>query len=59
MTVPIFLELVEAKAKVASIFPFCLGVYFSWYYTHQLNWGLSLMFFCGDAAVQHGGRRSR
>ncbi|KRM74587.1 1,4-dihydroxy-2-naphthoate polyprenyltransferase [Secundilactobacillus collinoides] len=45
MTVPIFLELVEAKAKVASIFPFCLGVYFSWYYTHQLNWGLSLMFF--------------
>lgn len=45
MTVPIFLELVEAKAKVASVFPFFLGLYFSWYYTHQLNWGLSLMFF--------------
>lgn len=45
MTVPIFLELVEIKAKTASILPFLLGACFSWFNYHSLNLGLLITFF--------------
>ncbi|HEO7081248.1 TPA: 1,4-dihydroxy-2-naphthoate polyprenyltransferase, partial [Streptococcus agalactiae] len=32
MTLPIFLELVEMKAKTASVLPFLIGLCFSAYY---------------------------
>lgn len=37
MSVPVFLELVEIKTKVASLFPFTLGVLFSLFYFSELN----------------------
>ncbi|WP_057895658.1 prenyltransferase [Liquorilactobacillus oeni] len=45
MTVPVFLELVEMKAKTASVLPFLLGVCFSWYNYRSLNLGILLAFF--------------
>ncbi|WP_125582439.1 1,4-dihydroxy-2-naphthoate polyprenyltransferase [Levilactobacillus cerevisiae] len=45
MTVSIFLELVEIKAKIASIWPFLLGMIFVQANFHHVNWGVSLLFF--------------
>lgn len=45
MSLKVFLELVEIKAKTASVLPFLLGFCFSFYYYHQINLGLSLIFF--------------
>lgn len=41
----VFLELVEIKAKTASVVPFLLGMAFSLYYFHSLNWPLAIIFF--------------
>ncbi|WP_283587425.1 prenyltransferase [Limosilactobacillus viscerum] len=40
-----FLELVEIKAKTASVVPFLLGMAFSLYYFHSINWSLAIIFF--------------
>ena len=45
MSVPVFLELVEMKAKTASVFPFLLGLCFSAYYFGHVNWQLAIIFF--------------
>lgn len=45
MSLNVFLELVEIKAKTASVAPFLLGMCFSAYYYHRLNWTLALVFF--------------
>lgn len=45
MSISTFLELVEIKAKIASVMPFLLGLCFSAYYYHSLNWGVSIVFF--------------
>ncbi len=45
MSLKVFLELVEIKAKTASVLPFLLGVCFSYYYYHSLNWANLLLFF--------------
>lgn len=45
MSLNVFLELVEIKAKTASVAPFLLGMCFSAYYYHRLNWALALVFF--------------
>lgn len=44
MSLKVFLELVEIKAKAASLMPFLLGVGYSVWYHHQINWKLSLVF---------------
>ena len=45
MKLSVFLELIEAKAKAASIFPFAMGWLFSWYHFHQLNRLYTFLFF--------------
>lgn len=45
MTVPVFLELVEIKAKTASILPFFIGICFSSYYYGSTHPGLVLLYF--------------
>ncbi|MDE7056470.1 MAG: prenyltransferase [Lactobacillus sp.] len=45
MSLNVFLELVEIKAKTASVAPFLLGMCFSAYYYHHLNLTLALVFF--------------
>lgn len=45
LSLSVFLELVEIKAKTASVIPFLLGMCFSYYYFHHLNWQLALVFF--------------
>ncbi|QZN93448.1 prenyltransferase [Limosilactobacillus panis] len=45
MSLNVFLELVEIKAKTASVVPFLLGMGFSLYYFHSINWLLALIFF--------------
>lgn len=45
MSLSVFLELVEIKAKTASVAPFLLGMCFSAYYFNHLNWTISLVFF--------------
>ena len=45
MTFKIFAELVELKAKTASIFPFLMGFLYSWYHYQQIYWGNMLLFF--------------
>ncbi|WP_295731099.1 prenyltransferase [uncultured Limosilactobacillus sp.] len=45
MSVDVFLELVEIKAKTASVIPFLLGVCFSAYYLHSVNPVLAVVFF--------------
>lgn len=45
MTVSIFLELVEIKAKIASVWPFLLGVIFVQANYHRLNWETTALFF--------------
>lgn len=45
MNKEIFFELVELKAKTASVFPFFLGICFSWYHYGNLHLGFVLWFF--------------
>ncbi|WP_251546589.1 prenyltransferase [Limosilactobacillus caecicola] len=45
MSLDVFLELVEIKAKTASVIPFLLGICFSAYYFHSVNACLAIVFF--------------
>lgn len=45
MTIPAFLEVVEARTKLASILPCLVGLGFSLAYFHQVNGLNSLLFF--------------
>lgn len=45
MTLPVFLELVEIKAKTASVLPFILGVLFSIYRFGVVDWLNMAVFF--------------
>lgn len=45
MTLKVFLELVEIKAKTASILPCLLGFCFAWYHYHHFAWLPALVFF--------------
>ncbi|MHC5374216.1 1,4-dihydroxy-2-naphthoate polyprenyltransferase [Enterococcus sp. LJL120] len=47
MSVSVFLEVVEIRTKVASIFPFLAGVFFSLSYFGQVNWLNTIIFFIG------------
>ncbi|MGO2290585.1 MAG: 1,4-dihydroxy-2-naphthoate polyprenyltransferase, partial [Lactococcus cremoris] len=44
MSLKSFLELVEIKTKIASIFPYLIGILFSISYFKILDLGLSLLF---------------
>lgn len=41
----VFAELVELKAKTASVFPFVLGMAYSWYHYQQVSIGNMVFFF--------------
>jgi len=45
MSVPVFLELVEAKTKLASVLPFFIGTLFAATYFEAFAWGNTLIFF--------------
>jgi len=45
MTVPVFLELVEIKAKTASVLPFLIGLCFSYYYYGTVHVTYVLLYF--------------
>lgn len=47
MTVSNFLKLVEIQTKLASLFPFLVGVLFSISYFGQIHWGYTVIFFIG------------
>ncbi|MBO1298917.1 MULTISPECIES: 1,4-dihydroxy-2-naphthoate polyprenyltransferase [unclassified Enterococcus] len=47
MTLKIFLEVVELRTKVASVFPFAIGVLFSIAFFHEIQWLNTLLFFIG------------
>ena len=45
MSWKVFAELVEMKAKTASVFPFVLGMAYSWYHYKQIYLGNMGFFF--------------
>lgn len=45
MSLEVFLELVEMKAKTASILPFLIGLVYSWYVYGSLHLGLLAVYF--------------
>ena len=45
MSVKVFLELVEIKAKTASVLPFILGLFLAAYHYHTVQPMLALLFF--------------
>lgn len=45
MTLAIFSELIELKAKAASIFPFILGMAYSWFHYQKINISYMVVFF--------------
>lgn len=45
MALKVFLELVEFKAKTASVLPFLIGVCYSWYQYRSIHLGLVLLYF--------------
>lgn len=47
MTLGVFLKLVEIQTKLASLFPFLIGVLFSLNYFGTVNWLNTLIFFVG------------
>ncbi|MGM0122947.1 hypothetical protein IGI37_000313 [Enterococcus sp. AZ194] len=47
MSVKVFLEVVEIRTKVASVFPFVVGLLFSMTYFKQVQWGYTALFFIG------------
>lgn len=51
MTISVFLKLVEIQTKLASLFPFLIGVLFSMVYFKAFNLGNTLIFFCRDVTV--------
>lgn len=44
LTMPVFLEFVELKTKVASVFPMLIGLLWSQYHYQQLNWLNTILF---------------
>ena len=44
MSLKVFLELIEVKAKAASLLPFLLGVGYSIWYYHAFDWRVMLVF---------------
>lgn len=47
MTISVFLKLVEIQTKLASLFPFLIGVLFSMFYFQAFKWETTLIFFVG------------
>lgn len=47
MSVNVFLQVVEIRTKLASFFPFAVGVLFSLAYFHQFHLVYTLLFFVG------------
>lgn len=47
MSLKVFLEVVEIKTKIASLFPFLIGVLFSINFFHQINVLNTVLFFIG------------
>ncbi|MHC5217424.1 1,4-dihydroxy-2-naphthoate polyprenyltransferase [Enterococcus sp. LJL128] len=47
MSLNVFLEIVEIRTKLASLFPFAVGVLFSIAYFQQVSWLHTLLFFSG------------
>lgn len=47
MTLKTFLEVVEIRTKVASVFPFAVGVLFSIAFFHEIHWLNTILFFIG------------
>lgn len=45
MTLKVFLKLVEIQTKIASLFPFLLGILFAQFYFGTINIGNTLLFF--------------
>ena len=45
MNFKVFAELIELKAKAASIFPFIMGFLYSWYHYQQVKPMYMLLFF--------------
>lgn len=43
----VFFELVEIRTKLASVFPYFIGLLFSSYYFEQINWFNMFLFFIG------------
>ncbi|MGX4687299.1 1,4-dihydroxy-2-naphthoate polyprenyltransferase [Vagococcus sp. JNUCC 83] len=43
----VFFELVEIRTKLASVFPYFIGLLFSLYYFGQINWLNMCLFFIG------------
>lgn len=44
LTLPIFLEFIEIRTKVASIFPLVIGLLWHFYHYGQLNWLNTILF---------------
>ena len=44
LSLPVFLEFVELKTKVTSVFPMLIGLLWSLYHYQQLNWLNTLLF---------------
>ncbi|GGD02583.1 1,4-dihydroxy-2-naphthoate polyprenyltransferase [Enterococcus wangshanyuanii] len=47
MSLKVFLQVVEIQTKLASLFPFAVGVLFSIAYFHEFQLGYTLLFFVG------------
>lgn len=47
MTYRTFLELVEIRTKLASLFPFIMGVLFAMTYFGEVHWLNTFIFFIG------------
>lgn len=47
MSLNVFLEIVELRTKVASFFPFLIGLLFSIAYFQEVHWFYTLLFFIG------------
>ncbi|MDN6639488.1 MAG: prenyltransferase [Tetragenococcus sp.] len=45
MSLPVFLELVEMKAKTASVLPFLIGLCYSWYHYGTIHAGYIVIYF--------------
>lgn len=50
MPLKVFFEVVEIRTKLASLFPFLIGVLFSLAYYQAIQWGYTLLFFLGMVA---------
>ncbi|MET1238243.1 1,4-dihydroxy-2-naphthoate polyprenyltransferase, partial [Enterococcus faecalis] len=47
MSLNVFLKVVEIQTKLASLFPFIIGVLFSMTYFGEVQWSNTLVFFIG------------